>query len=307
MATEILEKEEKTEDIKTDNFETNDEGELIVYPEGETTDPDADSEKEQSEEGKLDDTKKDDDSTDEFDTKYPNLKGKTREEIAEMNVEGQRKITEATTARADAEKLLKDKNLTFEEKLELLSPEQIKQMIAEERDTIAEFDEDEDSKKIADSKRIIGILETQFSVVYATRKADEKINDRLNNEFIPRMKENWKKDGFGLNDDEFSDLTELARKYREDGQLTVRSYDKAMLDKYGPERFSKFHEIKGGEQSRKDMAETKEKETHTSGTGGGRTGGIPFEQLKGKQRQEFLSTLSPEALRRLKERLPKTF
>ena len=306
MVERILEEEKKTEDI-TDDFEVNDDGELIVYPEGETTDSDADSDEEQSEESKLDDTKKGDDSTDEFDTKYPNLKGKTREEIAEMNVEGQRKITEATTARADAEKLLDTKNLTFEEKLELLSPDQIKQMIAEERDTIAGIDVDEDPKGIAESERVIKILETQFSVTYATRKADEKINDRLNNEFIPRMKENFDKDGIELSSDEFSDVTELARAYTEDGQLTERSYQKAMLDKYGPERFAKFYEIKGGEQSRKDMADTKEKVTNTSGTGGGRTGGIPFEQMRGKQKQEFLRTLSPEALQRLKEKLPKNF
>lgn len=305
MAEQILEKEE-TKDI-TDDFEVNDDGELIIYPEGSTEDPGADSGKEQSEEGKPDDSKKGDDVTDEFDTKYPNLKGKTREEIAEMNVEGQRKITEATTARADAEKLLKNKNLTFDEKLELLSPEQIKQMIAEERDTLAGYDEDDNPKEIAESERVIKILETQFSVTYTTRKADEKINDRLNNDFIPRMKENLDKDGIELSDDEFGDVTELARSYTEDGQLTERSYQKAMLDKYGPERFAKFYEIKGGEQTRKDMVETKEKETHTSGTGGGRTGGIPFEQMKGKQKQEFLRSLSPEALQRLKDKLPKNF
>ncbi|KKK53116.1 hypothetical protein LCGC14_3098020, partial [marine sediment metagenome] len=216
-------------------------------------------------------------------------------------------ITTESTARAEAEKLLKDKNLTFEEKLELLSPEQIKQMIAEERDTLAGYDEEEDPKKIADSERVIKILETQFSVTYTTRKADEKINDRLNNDFIPRMRDHFNKDGIDLTDDEFGDVTKLAGIYKEDGQLTERSFQKAMLDKYGPERFSKFYEIKGGEQSRKDMAETKGKETKTSGTGGGRTGGIPFEQMRGKQKQEFLQNLSPEALQRLKERLPKNF
>ncbi len=307
MSAETLEKEEKTEDITTDDFEVNEDGELIVFPEGETTDSGADSDEEKSEESKLDDTKKGDEKPDEFDKKYPHLIGKTKEQIAEMNLEAQRKITTESTARAEAEKLLKDKNLTFEEKLELLSPEQIKQMIAEERDTLAGYDEDEDSKNISESERVIKILETQFSVTYTQRKADEKINDRLNNDFIPRMKENWDKDGFGLSDDEFSDLTEIARKYREDGQLTVRSFDKAMLDKYGPERFSKFHEIKGGEKARKEMSESKEKETKTSGTGGGRTGGIPFEQMRGKQKQEFLQNLSPEALQRLKERLPKNF
>ena len=306
MAPDTLETEEKTEEI-IDDFDVNEEGELIVYPEGGTEDPGADSDEELSEEDKPDDPKKGDEEPDEFDKKYPHLKGKTKEEIAEMNVDARRKITEETTARADAEKLLKNKNLSFEEKLELLSPDQIKAMIAEERDIVAGYDEDDDPKKVAESERVIRILETQFSVAYTQRKADEKINDRLNNDFIPRMKDNWDKDGFELSDDEFNDLTEIARKYREDGQLTVRSFDKAMLDKYGAERFSKFHQIKGGDQARKDMVESKDKETKTTGTGGGRDGGIPFEQMRGKQKQEFLRSLSPAALQRLKEKLPKNF
>ena len=55
------------------------------------------------------------------------------------------------------------------------------------------------------------------------------------------------------------------------------------------------------------MADTKEKETKSSGTGGGRTGGIKFEEMKGRQRDEFLRNLSPAGLQRLKDRLPKQF
>ena len=77
------------------------------------------------------------------------------------------------------------------------------------------------------------------------------------------MKDNFDKDGIELNDDEFGEITEIARSYQENGVLTERSYQKAMLDKYGPERFAKFYEIKGAEKTRKDMAETKEKVTKT--------------------------------------------
>ena len=308
MANENVETTEEEKEV-VDDFEVDDDGNLIVYPDEDKSEPGADSDKEQSEEVKQEDLKKVDDSSKEFDEKYPTYKGKSLEDVVEMHKKATKKITEQSTRASNAAKLLSEKELTFEEKLNRLKPEDIDNQITKEQNKILEMDpEAEDyDKLVKDIKGVIQVLQTAYSKNYLHSVADEKINERLNEEFIPRMRKNYSDDGIDMSEEEFSDVTEIARKYTDNGILTESSYHKAIIDKYGAAKFTKFFEVKGGENTRKDMAETKGKETKSSGTGGGRTGGIKFEELKGRQRDEKLRNLSPTGLQLLKDRLPKQF
>ena len=307
MSDEITETEKK--EVVTDNFAVDDEGEVVVYPEEEEKIPDADSDKEQSEEDKSEDPTKVDDATKAFNEKYPHLKGKTREEIAEINADATRKITSESTKRADAEKLLDEKNLTFEEKLDRLDPTRIQELVEEERNKLLRLDHDDEEydKKLKEGNAVISVLETAYSKNYTQKIANDKINERINDEFILRQRKNFTDDGIDITDEEFETVTLRAKNYTEDGQLTTGSYDKALIDLYSSAQFAKWHEIKGGEKTRKEMLDTKTKETKTLGTGAGRTDGIKFENLKGRARDEFLANLSPAALQRLQDSLPKQF
>lgn len=307
MSDENVETTEEKEVV--DDFVLDDDGNLIVYPEGDKSEPDADSDKEQSEEVKQEDLKKVSDSSKEFDEKNPTYKGKTIEDVVEMHKEATRKITKESTRASNAEKLLDEKNLTFEEKLSRLKPDAIQDQIEKERNGILKLDQEADDydKLVDESRRVIQVLENAYSKNYLMAVADEKINERLNEDFIPRMRKNYIDDGIDISDEEFSEVTELAKNYTEGGQLTESSYHKAVIDKYGAAGFTKFYELKGGEETREDMKNTVGKETKSSGTGGGRTGGIKFEDLKGKKRDEFLSNLSPAGLERLKKSIPQQF
>ena len=309
MADETKELETKETEEEEELFSTDDEGEIIVYPEEDTKDLNADSDEEQSDEDNLDDSGKEDETPDEFDEKYPHLKGKTREELAEINKEAQSKITKESTARATAEKLLEDKDLTFEEKLDRLSPKAIDEMVINERNRLLTFDEDDDehASKISESKATIQILETAYSRNYTRDIAGQKLNDRFNEDFVPKMEAIFKEDGIEISTEEFGEVSESAKDYLEKGLLTVRSYQKAMLDKFGTERFSKFYETKGNEQARKDMSETKNKETKTTGTKGVRKSGVRYLDMGKAERKTYRESLSDEELQTLGDQLPKNF
>jgi hypothetical protein len=204
----------------------------------------------------------------------PEYANKSTEELIGMIQSGSKKIGEMGTEKADLKNQLKKANLTPEELREQLKASDVKTLLDQEREKLMELDPDEASKEeLRNQQRLVNELSDEYSTKSHSEAIRDIVQSSENKAFKVAQKEKLKTD-FELTDKEVENVDTVAENnYLENGKLTERSYQHAMLSVYGAERITKASEMKGNEQARKDIMTASEKtqvgvDASAPGTGG---------------------------------------
>ena len=190
----------------------------------------------------------------------PEYANKSTEELIGMIQSGSKKIGEMGTEKADLKNQLKKANLTPEELREQLKASDVKTLLDQEREKLMELDPDEASKEeLRNQQRLVNELSDEYSTKSHSEAIRDIVQSSENKAFKVAQKEKLKTD-FELTDKEVENVDAVAENnYLENGKLTERSYQHAMLSVYGAERITKASEMKGNEQARKDIMTASEK------------------------------------------------
>ena len=132
-----------------------------------------------------------------------------------------------------------------------------------------------------------------------------RFNSRDNQNFIDSMKNDYQKQGIELSDDEFNTVVDSANSYTENGLLTERSFQKAMIDKFGVDKIVKHYQMNGEQKARSDIqkatAKTSEK-VDVRGTGKNAKM-VKIADLSQKELRETLDNLSYEELQKVNQQV----
>ena len=132
-----------------------------------------------------------------------------------------------------------------------------------------------------------------------------RFNSRDNQNFIDSMKNDYQKQGIELSDDEFNTVVDSANSYVENGLLTERSFQKAMIDKFGVDKIVKHYQMNGEQKARSDIqkaaAKTSEK-VDVRGTGK-IAKMVKIADLSQKELRETLDNLSYEELQKVNQQV----
>ena len=187
-------------------------------------------------------------------------KGKTQEELIAMVQSGSQKISEMGNEKADLKKQLDKVNLTPEELREQLKASEVKTLLDQEREKLMDIDPDVVSKEeLRNQQRLVNELSDEYSTKSHAESIREIVQSGENKAFKVAQKDKLQKD-YELTAEEVTNVDTVAENnYLENGKLTERSYQHAMLSVYGAERITKASEMKGNEQARKDIMTASEK------------------------------------------------
>jgi hypothetical protein len=190
----------------------------------------------------------------------PEFKDKSNEELIGMIQSGSKKIGEMGTEKAELKSRLEKANLTPEELREQLKASDVKTLLDQEREKLMDIDRDEASpEELRNQQRLVNELSDEFSTKSHSEAIRDIVQSSENKAFKVAQKEKLKTD-FELTDKEVENVDAVAENnYLENGKLTERSYQHAMLSVYGAERITKASEMKGNEQARKDIMTASEK------------------------------------------------
>ena len=256
MEKDIQETEDSSQEPSTEGQETKiieEDGEVYLRSDEEASD--ADSSGEQS-------VPASDESSEES-QENPVYKGKSREDILEMHLNAQQKITEQGeelgNLRKEYDTSLED--LSNEEVFESLSLQDVELALQREKDKLEELNPYD--PEFAEQQTKVSQIESDRE----TKKVEQAVQDRFNSadnqKFVDKQKERIRAEGIDINEQDFNEVTDIARHYVEDGILTDRSYQKALIDKYGAEVLPKYYKMSGEEKARRDIKNAKAKETNT--------------------------------------------
>lgn len=256
MEKDIQETEDSSQEPSTEGQETKiieEDGEVYLRSDEEASD--ADSSGEQS-------VPASDESSEES-QENPVYKGKSREDILEMHLNAQQKITEQGEElgklRKEYDTSLED--LSNEEIFESLSLQDVELALQREKDKLEELNPYD--PEFAEQQTKVSQIESDRE----TKKVEQAVQDRFNSadnqKFVDKQKERIRAEGIDINEQDFNEVTDIARHYVEDGILTDRSYQKALIDKYGAEVLPKYYKMSGEEKARRDIKNAKAKETNT--------------------------------------------
>ena len=190
----------------------------------------------------------------------PEFKDKSNEELIGMIQSGSKKIGEMGTEKAELKSRLEKANLTPEELREQLKASDVKTLLDQEREKLMDIDRDEASpEELRNQQRLVNELSDEYSTKSHSEAIRDIVQSSENKAFKVAQKEKLKTD-FELTDKEVENVDAVAENnYLENGKLTERSYQHAMLSVYGAERITKASEMKGNEQARKDIMTASEK------------------------------------------------
>jgi len=189
------------------------------------------------------------------------FQGKSRDDLIEMVAHSQKKIGEQGNELGELRKIAqKDEDLSDKEVFAKLSGDDIETGLAEEKakmDTIDPYDDE----AVGEQKELVRQMEADLINKRTQEAIAARFNSRDNQNFVDSMKSGYQKQGIELTDDEFKTVTETANSYTEDGLLTERSYQKAMIDKYGVDKMVKHYQMNGEHKARTDIQKAAAKTT----------------------------------------------
>jgi len=256
MEKDIQETEDSSQEPSTEGQETKiieEDGEIYLRSDEEASD--TDSSGEQS-------VPASDESSEES-QENPVYKGKSREDILEMHLNAQQKITEQGEELGNLRKEYDTslEGLSNEEVFESLSLQDVELALQREKDKLEELNPYD--PEFAEQQTKVSQIESDRE----TKKVEQAVQDRFNSadnqKFVDKQKERIRAEGIDINEQDFNEVTDIARYYVEDGMLTDRSYQKALIDKYGAEVLPKYYKMSGEEKARRDIKNAKAKETNT--------------------------------------------
>lgn len=253
---------------------------------------------------------------------YDKYRDKTLQDVAQMHLEAQKKIQPVMEENKKLKQQLSEfqEDLPPEEKRKQMNAEKLQQEfdktsqeIREKRQELDELDEFDSPDEIKDLQQEVNELERENQQIerdwlkkYNQEMIEGHFNSRENQQFISDKKQEFQERGIELSDDQFQKVTNMAKTYLEDGKLTGRAYHKALVDQFGLEKVRKFDQVQTEQKMRKDVKNADAKvptaKTHAD-TSGTNSRMINYKDLSPKQRDEFLSGLDDDELKRLRSQL----
>ena len=233
------------------------------------------------------------------------FQGKSRDDLIEMVAHSQKKIGEQGNELGELRKIAqKDEDLSDKEVFAKLSGDDIETGLAEEKakmDTIDPYDDE----AVGEQKELVRQMEADLINKRTQEAIAARFNSRDNQNFVDSMKSGYQKQGIELTDDEFKTVTETANSYTEDGLLTERSYQKAMIDKYGVDKMVKHYQMNGEQKARTDIQKAAAKTTEkvdVRGTGKNAKM-VRIADLSQRELRSTLEGLSVDELNKLNEQV----
>ena len=233
------------------------------------------------------------------------FQNKSRDDLIEMIAHSQKKIGEQGNELGELRKIAqKDENLSDKEVFAKLSGDDIETGLAEEKakmDTIDPYDDE----AVGEQKELVRQMEADLINKRTQEAIAARFNSRDNQNFVDSMKSEYQKQGIEFTDDEFKTVTETANSYTEDGLLTERSYQKAMIDKYGVDKMVKHYQMNGEQKARTDIQKAAAKTTEkvdVRGTGKNAKM-VRIADLSQRELRSTLEGLSVDELNKLNEQV----
>ena len=278
-------------------------GELYLRSESDEAEPVADPDEGQAAE--QDSPVASEEGKEAVDEEPSQFQGKSRDDLIEMIAHSQKKIGEQGNELGELRKIAqKDEDLSDKEVFAKLSGDDIETGLAEEKakmDTIDPYDDE----AVGEQKELVRQMEADLINKRTQEAIATRFNSRDNQNFVDSMKSEYQKQGIELTDDEFKTVTESANSYTEDGLLTERSYQKAMIDKYGVDKMVKHYQMNGEQKARTDIQKAAAKTTEkvdVRGTGKNAKM-VRIADLSQRELRSTLEDLSVEELNKLNEQV----
>ena len=232
-------------------------------------------------------------------------RGKSRDELIGMHKDATTKIGKQGTEIGELRKTAKVENLTDEEIYNKLSSSDLANGLEVEKAKLMEMEtyEEEYDKQ----RSMVASLEKDF----IAKKTEEEIGKRFaakdNQQFIEKQKERFKEQQVELTDDEFTQVTENAKVYIEDGRLTERAYHKALIDQFGVSMVVKNFSMEGEKKARNDISKADKKKSTTLDVQGSGKGSrlIRIADMGRRELRDKLDNLSTDELSELYKRVNK--
>tara|TARA_R110002110_G_scaffold64599_1_gene178423 strand:+ start:2218 stop:3189 length:972 start_codon:yes stop_codon:yes gene_type:complete len=230
---------------------------------------------------------------------------KSREDLLEMLTNSQKKIGEQGNELGELRKIAqKPEELSDEEVFSKLSGDDIETGLAEEKAKLDIIDPYDDAA-VNEQKELVRQMESDLINKRTQEAIATRFNSRDNQDFIDSMKEDYQKQGIELSDDEFTTVVDSANSYTESGLLTERSFQKAMIDKFGVDKIVKHYQMNGEQKARTDIqratAKTSEK---VDVRGAGKNAKmVKIADLSQKELRETLDNLSYEELQKINQQV----
>ena len=278
-------------------------GDLYLKSESDEAEPVADPDEGQAAE--QDSPTASDEGQETSESEPSQFQGKSREDLLEMLVNSQKKIGEQGNELGELRKIAQTpEELSDEEVFSRLTGDDIETGLAEEKakmDTIDPYDD----AAVNEQKELIRQMESDLINKRTQEAIAARFNSRDNQNFIDSMKDDYGKMGIELSDDEFSTVVDSANSYTENGLLTERSFQKAMIDKFGVDKIVKHYQMNGEQKARSDIqkaaAKTSEK-VDVRGTGENAKM-VKIADLSQKELRETLDNLSYEELQKINQQV----
>ena len=194
-------------------------------------------------------------------------------------------------------------NQTHDEIKKELTVEDTKEALPQAKTKLNTIDPYLDEEDYQKQKNLVSQIETD----YLDKRQDKAIRERFNSEdnqkFLEETKEDFKKQGIDLSDEEFTEVSETAKEYQQDGKLTKDAMFKAMIDKVGIDKVQKFFTVSGEQKAREDITQAHTKKDNKISTdGSGKVGKFTrLHDMSPHDRDKFLDSLPPAELDRLEK------
>ena len=278
-------------------------GDLYLKSESDEAEPVADPDEGQAAE--QDSPTASDEGQETSESEPSQYQSKSREDLLEMLTNSQKKIGEQGNELGELRKIAqKPEELSDEEVFSKLSGDDIETGLAEEKAKLDIIDPYDDAA-VNEQKELVRQMESDLINKRTQEAIATRFNSRDNQNFIDSMKNDYQKQGIELSDDEFNTVVDSANSYVENGLLTERSFQKAMIDKFGVDKIVKHYQMNGEQKARSDIqkaaAKTSEK-VDVRGTGKNAKM-VKIADLSQKELRETLDNLSYEELQKVNQQV----
>ena len=286
-------KEEKEEDLIIEK-----DGELYLRSESDEDESAADPDGQTAEQENQTASEEDGQADREEHSQYQD---KSKDQLIEMLRHSQKQIGEQGNEIGELRKLTqKDEELSDKEVFDKLSGDDIEAGLAAEKAKMDEIDPYDD-QSLHDQKEVIRQMEADLINKRTQESIQARFNSRDNHEFVEKMKTQIQTQGIELSDEEFNTVQETANSYAEDGLLTERSFQMAMIDKYGVDKLVKHYQMNGEQKARQDIQKAQAKTTEkvdVRGTGKNAKM-VKIANLDRRELRDTLNNLSVKELEKL--------
>ena len=187
--------------------------------------------------------------------------GQDLETVTKRHQDSSSKITELSEKLKNVEAQLGKANLTPQELREQLKAPEVKALLDQEREKLMDMDPDEVSKEeLRNQKRLVNELSDEFSNKSHKESIQDIVQSSENKAFKVAQKSELQKK-YELSDDEIKNVDGVAENnYLENGKLTPRSYEHAMLSVYGSERMALATKMEAKSEARTEIMTATEKQ-----------------------------------------------